>query len=245
MSQFNVNNKSFNAYTELESFRRVQLRSGTAAASVEYAGAGAACIGVTLARAEINTPVAVGFAGRQQTYKVCASKSISAGATVYAAANGKVSDAAVGDPIGTAFSASTGDGAIIEVLFDNGDASDIDGASLANYGDTNGQCPIIVKKSVSNATGGALDVTVHTAARKLLVIDAWMVARDTQAANVTLKNGTNAFTGAVAKGATDDAIVRFDKIIAEYDEVAAAGTIVATISADGAADVFVSCLPIA
>jgi len=118
-------------------------------------------------------------------------------------------------------------------------AIDLDETASAEAG-----VPVLIHKICSAATGGG-DNTVWTATRKVKVVDAWMVARDTNAANITLKNGSSAFTGAVAKGGTDDARVAFDKIIAEYDEVAAAGTIVATFSAIGAADIFVLAIPIA
>ena len=72
-----------------------------------------------------------------------------------------------------------------------------------------------------------------------------MVARDANNVNITLKNAANAFTGAVAKGATDDALIAFDKIIAEYDEVAAGAAINATFSGAGSAEIFILAYPIA
>ena len=63
--------------------------------------------------------------------------------------------------------------------------------------------------------------------------------------NVTFKNATNAFTDTVAKGATDDAVVRFGKIIAEYDEVAAGAVMLATFSGAGVIDACLLCIPIA
>jgi hypothetical protein len=72
-----------------------------------------------------------------------------------------------------------------------------------------------------------------------------MVSRDTNAANVTIKNGSDAITDATAKGTADAAIVRFGSIIAAADEIAAEDAINATFSAAGAVDVFLLCVPIA
>jgi len=107
--------------------------------------------------------------------------------------------------------------------------------------------PILIRKECS--ASGAGDITVLASAPvKLLVTDAWMIARDTQAANVKLHSGTagtDDITEAKAKGTADDAIVRFATIVAEKDEIAAGGAIKANFSAAGTADVFVLAVPIA
>lgn len=149
-----------------------------------------------------------------------------------------LSDVGVATP--TAGNLLIGDG-------DSFEAGKLGAISLANSADGGAGVPILIRKTCTAA--GAGDVTVLASAPvKLLITDAWMVARDTQAANVKLHSGTagtDDITAAKAKGTASDAIVRFDSIVAAKDEVAAGGAIKANFSAAGAADVFVLAVPIA
>ncbi len=119
--------------------------------------------------------------------------------------------------------------------------------SVGNSADGAAGIPILIRKVCTAAGSG--DVTVLASSPvKLLITDAWMIARDTQAANVKLHSGTagaDDITEAKAKGTTDNAIVRFATIVAAKDEIAAGGAIKANFSAAGAADVFVLAVPIA
>jgi len=119
--------------------------------------------------------------------------------------------------------------------------------SLSTVADGAAGIPILIRKSCT--ASGAEDVTVLASAPvKLLITDAWLIARNTQAANVKLHSGTagtDDITEAKAKGTTDNAIVRFATIVAAKDEIAAGGAIKANFSAAGAADVFVLAVPIA
>jgi len=115
--------------------------------------------------------------------------------------------------------------------------------ALANVANVTEGVPFVINAVVS-ASGAEDETVLASAQRKFKVIRAWMISRDTNAVNVTLKNATNAFTSATAKGATDDAVVEFD-IIAEQDEVAASAAVVATFSGAGAVDVCLLCIPIA
>lgn len=236
---------TFTATEALAAFRRVKLTSASGTA-VEYADQSDSdgFVGVTNAPALITANIAVHLKGAFKTFKCCASEAFAAKATLYAADDGKVSDTSSGNTIGTALEAATADGDIVECLLDAGSSSSPGAAAIANYAALDGGVPFIIKATLTSA-GAEDEVIIAAMPRKALVIDAWLIARDTGAANVTLKQATNAFTDTVAKGTVDDTIVRFTKIIAEYDEIAAAAAVIATFSAAGVVDVFLLCVPIA
>ena len=130
---------------------------------------------------------------------------------------------------------------------DSFEAGKLGAISLAHSADGASGAPILIRKTCT-AAGSADVVVLASAPVKLLIVDAWLVARDTQAANVKLHAGTagaDDITAAVAKGTADNAIVRFGTIVAAKDEIAAAGAIKANFSAAGVADVFVLAVPIA
>lgn len=127
---------------------------------------------------------------------------------------------------------------------DDGNGGNIGAAAIKDYEAAQGGIPFIIH-ALCTAEGAEDEDVIASFPQKALVIDAWMIARDTQAANVTLKNAGNAFTGAVAKGSADDTIVSFATIIAEQDEIAAEAAVVATFSGAGSVDVFLLCVPIA
>lgn len=86
-----------------------------------------------------------------------------------------------------------------------------------------------------------------SAPRKLRVVDAWLVARDTNAANVKLHAGTagaDDITAAVAKGTTNAAIVRWTSIVDAKAVIAAAGTIKVNFSAAGSIEAYVLAIPV-
>ncbi len=89
----------------LEADRFVKISASTAL----YADAGDEPVGLTTAAVAITKPVAVKPL-QGALMKVTGSKSISAGAGIYVAADGKVSDAAVGKQIGILMVAITADG---------------------------------------------------------------------------------------------------------------------------------------
>jgi len=154
-----------------------------------------------------------------------------------AAALGDLSD--VGTTTATAGNVLIGDG----TDFDAGKLGAISGGVV----DTGGCGLPLLIWATCTAAGDEDEVVLSSAPCKLKIIDAWMISRDTNAANVTLHQGTvgsDDITSAKAKGTTDDAIVRFDDIIAEQDEVAAAADIQARFSAAGSADIFILAVPI-
>jgi len=234
--------KGFTATEALAGFRRVKLTASSGTA-VEYADATDAAIGVTITPAAITEQATVSLLCRGRTLKCTGSKAFGIGAALFGAADGKLTDETnAGGVVATALQASSGDGSVIEVLFDNGRAADFGACALDNYSDTLGGVPIIVKAEL--VATGAQTKAVVTAPRKCLIAHAKMIARDAQAANVTLKNDGTAFTSATAKSGTDDTVTKFD-LIAEYDEVAAGKAITASFSAAGAVDVVLILLPIA
>lgn len=89
--------------------------------------------------------------------------------------------------------------------------------------------------------GGAEDeVVLVESMAPSRITDAWLIARDTNSANVYLKTSTGTFTDTLAKSGTDDTITRFTKIIAEYDNVAAGDSITANFSGAAAVTVVVT-----
>jgi len=159
---------------------------------------------------------------------------------------------ALADPRGLAELTAGGTATATEgnLLIGDGDSFEAGKAgpkSLATVADGASGIPILIRKAC--VASGAEDVTVLASAPvKLLVTDAWMIARDTNAANVKLHSGTagtDDITEAKAKGTADNAIVRFGTIVAAKDEIATSGAIKANFSAAGAADVFVLAVPIA
>jgi len=96
----------------LEQYRLAKM-SGT---TVIYADAGDLPIGITLNRATASSKPVTIAPLRGGIEKVTASKAITAGSAIYPAADGKVSDAAVGAQIGIAIETATADGGIISAV---------------------------------------------------------------------------------------------------------------------------------
>ena len=244
MSEQNDGLKCFLATEAMLAYCRVKLTSASGE-YVEYADQTDAEIGITQHAVAAGGEVTVALIHGGRTFKCLASEAMAVGATIYGAADGKVSDTNSGvGAIGVALQAASGAGSIIECRMLNGGAT-IFGAGEAHvYEALNGGLPFIVT-AVCVAAGAEDEVVIASFPRKALVLRAWMIARGTDVANVTLKQATNAFTAATAKGATDNAVVDFTTIIAAYDEIAATAAVIATFSAAGAVDVFLLCVPIA
>lgn len=248
MSQLAILTKTFTATEALERFRRVKLTSGSGTA-VEYADAGEAFIGVTEAAAALGDPVTVRLKGDYGTFRMVAAGAVVVGSTIYGAADGKVDDAVSGTAIGTALEAASGNGSVIECFLDGATAAQYDGSALQNYAvDGNGQAPIVFYKSIAS-TGIDTPVTIDTVNRKMLLIDWWVISRDTTAANIKLIDDSTDMTEVLAKGTADKTTVRAGagegEIIAAADEIAAGSVLKVNGSADCAVDVFAVFLPIA
>jgi hypothetical protein len=236
--------KTFTATEALAVFRRVKLTAGSGVA-VEYADQADsnAYVGVTQQAAAITTAVPVALKGRGRTYKVTAADSFAVLATLYAAADGKVSDSSSGNVIGTALEAAGADGDVVEAFLDEGSIAGPGPASVIVEDAVGSSIPFLIRATCT--AGGAEDEVVTSACpQKCVVIRAWMFARDTNAANVTLKNVAAAFTAATAKGATDDAQVAFNNIHANTG-IAAGAAINATFSAAASVEICLLCVPVA
>jgi hypothetical protein len=236
--------KGFNAAANLSPYQLVVLAPGDST-SVVAAGAGSSPIGVTQNEAAQGNGIGVRLLGSNATCKVQAAKGIAAGAVVYAAANGQVSDAVVGNPIGEVLDAASGAGSIVEMLPSSGGSGQISPDAVVNDAANEGAVPIVLH-AVCTPDAGLDPITIATPDRKLLIVDAWVIARDTTAANITIANaGTMITTAVVAKGVTANAIVRVPSLVAAAQSVAPGAAITATFSAQANADVYLLCIPTA
>ncbi len=108
---------TFTAGEALLPKRRVKIESGTTTTPPEvvYADAGEQCIGITGNEAIADgDPVSVTPFNLQGSYEGTAADSFSVGATLYGAADGKISDTSSGSAIGIALEAATADGDIVQ-----------------------------------------------------------------------------------------------------------------------------------
>jgi len=111
---YNEGPKTFTADAEVMEKRLVKQSSGnvlhnTATNADEP-------IGVTQYGVASGEQVAVNLLAHGKTMEMTASAAISAGAKIYAAANGKIGTTSTNRRIGIALQAASGDGSIIEVL---------------------------------------------------------------------------------------------------------------------------------
>jgi len=117
--------KTFLAAEVLAAYRRVKLSSGSGT-YVVYADQAdsSSFLGITIGEAAaIGDPVPVELKGVTRTVKATAADSFAAGAILYAANDGKVSDSASGNAIGTALEAASNDGDVVEIILDGGAAA--------------------------------------------------------------------------------------------------------------------------
>ncbi len=129
------------------------------------------------------------------------------------------------------------------------DGTDFDAGKLGvvSVGNSSSGESIPVMIHAVCSAGGAEDEVVHAGiTSKVRILRAWMISRDTSAANVTLSANSKgqAITSATAKGTDNDTVVEFD-MIAAGDELTAGWDITATFSAAAAADICLLCVPIA
>ena len=113
-STYNIGSRAFTCYEDLEKWRRVKIKSGTTEVppGVHYADAGEAYIGLTMSKEDEGDVVAV----ETRTYLAMAADTFSIGATLYGAADGKVSDTSIGTAQFIALEAATAAGDVVEVV---------------------------------------------------------------------------------------------------------------------------------
>lgn len=117
-SVYTIGGRTFQAGEDLESYRRVKIESGTTTTPPEviYADAGEAAIGITMDSADDGEAVAVRLFTDSGTFIGMAADTFSVGATLYGAADGKISDTSSGSAIGVAAEAATAAGDIVEFV---------------------------------------------------------------------------------------------------------------------------------
>lgn len=179
--------KNFIATSAVSQGRLVKLSSASGT-HVEHNGAGqTGFVGVALHDAAAGKPVAVLLRGPWSTAVVVAAEAFDAGATLYAAASGKVKDSADGAAIGTALSAATADGDYVEMLVDAGTgASGIGPDQLANAHATDLYSNVVLLRVDGKTASG--DHNFGRPNRKLKPIAAVAVLRNaTTSVTVKLK----------------------------------------------------------
>ena len=106
---------SYQANAALEPWRCCVINSSK---TIDYSSAGGTVHGVTQNRTNaVGDPVAVKFKKSSGTHRVNISGTCSAGASLYAAANGQLSTTVSGSIVATALEACSATGGTIEVLF--------------------------------------------------------------------------------------------------------------------------------
>lgn len=115
------------------------------------------------------------------------------------------------------------------------------------YGDkpgVNTNCaPVLTIVKTCTATG-AQDVSLgEISGIEGKVIDCLIIARDTNAANVTIKNGSDAITDVMAKSTTTATITRATKIADTSGTIDNGDELVATFSAAASVDVVILVAP--
>jgi hypothetical protein len=238
---------------DLEFYRRWKWH--TTAGEIVYADAsdGDGWFGVTLpypgkASYTDGDPVLCLLRAENVVMPITASAAVTKNAPIYPEDDGKASDDAGTVIIGTAFgtSVAAGDGSIFQMTPNGGSGSVITGSSVADSDlDGQGGIPLLFGGTVTFTAGAGLTQTLATLERKVRLVNWWLIARDTTAANIKLYDGTQDITAVKAKGTADDTIVAGSTIIAEYDELAAAVVLSAISSAECVCDVWVQVVPIA
>jgi hypothetical protein len=124
---------TFTTASALVAFRCVKL-SSTTDHTVTYAGAGEKSIGVTQQGAASGALIPVKLWSGGGTFRIEAGAAMATrNAVCYAAASGKVSGSASGNPIGRILDVASGDGSMVEVVVENpnGHLADITGLTKA------------------------------------------------------------------------------------------------------------------
>lgn len=126
---------TFLATEALAAYRRVKFTTGSGT-HVEYADAGEVHIGLTLGKQDtVGGPIEVALTNKPGTVEGEAADSFSAGADLYGANDGKISDTSSGSKIGQARKAASGAGAIVEFVVENTKPTTAGAVSIADAGD--------------------------------------------------------------------------------------------------------------
>lgn len=157
--------KTFIAGEDLEARRRVKIESGTTTtpAEVVYADAGEDWIGVTEYAVKDGDPISVKLNNSPGTFEIeCdVDSAINRGTVLYGAADGKVSDAAVGSAQGIAMETGE-DGAIIEVAPWNVKSTSAGNVSQADAGNHFSSVETTVEAALQKLAKGPYFLTLPT-----------------------------------------------------------------------------------
>jgi len=128
--------KTFQAGEDLEAYRRVKVETGTTTSPPEvvYADAGEAFCGITLGPAKDGDPVVVAMFAKEGTFLAEAADSFAVTASLYGAADGKVSDSSNGTAYLMALQAAGAAGDIVEVCVHPFAATAAGSISIADAG---------------------------------------------------------------------------------------------------------------
>lgn len=241
---------TFIAGEALEPYRRVKLHSTPTQVVYADASDGDSWLGVTLPEVTGDAVasgdwVSVALRTSSACFKCMASAAVHAGDPVYPENDGKISDDAGTVVIGTCIDSGTAASAIASFIPNNAAGCTIDPDAFVDADLDGAGTPEIVLGGAFTFATATLTQTFATLTRKLRLIDFWVIARDTTAANIKLTDSSNDMTGNIAKGTNDATIVRAGTIVAAYDEVAAAGVIQVVASAACACDVYARFIAIA
>lgn len=182
-------NKTFTAYIAadpLPAYRIVKVKSGTATdpPQVELVSAGEFGIGVTQHSALSGQPIAVKLWQSCGTFGIecTVSAAIARGTALYAAANGKASDAASGTSIGVSAQAAGASTEIIEVIPNGGISTTAAAVSVA---DASNHWTATTAEALSTEIG----VDLHTA--QYLIQPAGAITLETGAPTLVFVNGVS------------------------------------------------------
>jgi hypothetical protein len=216
MSQQNESGlKAFTATSAVCAWLLVKLTAGSGTA-MELNTVGAQPLGVAQKDAAAGEVVTVALRGHGRTFKCVACKAIAVGAAIYAAASGKVSDAAVGTAIGTALEVAAANNDVIECVLDNaGSISGLDGSYPANLASGGNSVPFIIRNDFADGATGDTAIYAAAAPFKFRVIDAWFENKGANGANANTVQlcaaaaGASPITDAMSTNAlADKGIVR-------------------------------------
>ena len=121
----------------------------------------------------------------------------------------------------------------------------VGGGRDANTADGEGGEVIVYRQTGTTATTSGATTTIATMLRDCLVLDWWILSKDTNAANIKLIKDTTDITSTVAKGSSDNVVVRGSSLLHAQDDLDAGEVLKVNCSAACAFEVRVMVQPIA
>jgi hypothetical protein len=199
-SVYTVGPRTFQAGEDLEEGRRVKIESGTTTSPPEviYAGAGEAAIGLTMSKEDDGDPIAVRLFTDNGTFLGVAADTFSIAATLYGAADGKISDTSSGSAIGTAMEAATAAGDIVEFVVSPVLATTAGTVSIADSG---------AFTSTATVEDALAEIYQHIATAQAFIPVPLVTCLESDATNATALTGSTTPILDMADGDTDSGLV--------------------------------------